>query len=71
MAADHKHDHDVPAMDYSEHERTFALFAALIKWGTAFCIVFVLLVGSFAGTISWAFTLIVSALTIGLIAKFF
>ena len=69
MAADHHH--DVPAMDYAEHEKTFGLFASLIKWGTVFSVIFVLLVGSFTGILPWAFTLIVSALSVGIVAKFF
>ena len=32
-----------PDMDYAEHERTYSLFIALFKWGTAFCIVCVVL----------------------------
>jgi hypothetical protein len=29
--------HDVPAMDYPEHLRTYGLFLGLMKWGTVFC----------------------------------
>lgn len=32
-----------PDMDYAEHERTYAFFIALFKWGTVFCIACVLL----------------------------
>jgi hypothetical protein len=70
MAADHHHN-DAPAMDYAEHEKTFSLFAELIKWGTVFSVIFVLLVGSFTGLLPWAFTLIVSVLTTAIVAKFF
>ncbi|MBN8533951.1 MAG: aa3-type cytochrome c oxidase subunit IV [Rhizobiales bacterium] len=70
MAADN-HNHDAPAMDYAEHEKTFSLFAGLIKWGTVFSVIFVLLTGSFTGLLPWAFTLIVSVLTTAIVAKFF
>lgn len=70
MAADH-HNHDAPAMDYAEHEKTFSLFAGLIKWGTVFSVVFTLLVGAITALIPWSFALIVSALTVGIVAKFF
>jgi|GEM_PF-1637294 len=63
--------HDVPAMDYAEHEKTFSLFGGLIKWGTVFSLVFVLLVGGFTSTLPWAFVLIVSALMTFITAKFF
>ncbi|MFT4099157.1 MAG: aa3-type cytochrome c oxidase subunit IV [Rhodoblastus sp.] len=32
-----------PDMDYAEHEKTYAFFIALFKWGTVFCIACVLL----------------------------
>lgn len=70
MAADH-HNHDVPAMDYAEHEKTFALFAWLIKWGTVFSVVFVLFIGAMTSLIPWAFALIVSILTAVIVAKMF
>ena len=28
-----------PDMDYAEHERTFRLFAGMMKWGTVFCVI--------------------------------
>ena len=28
-----------PDMDYAEHERTYALFTNLTKWGTIVCVV--------------------------------
>ena len=75
MAADHHHtqasSHEGTAMDYAEHEKTFSLFASLIKWGTVFSIVFVLVIGAFTATVSWPFTLIVSALMTAIVAKFF
>ncbi len=70
MAADN-HDHHAPAMDYAEHEKTYGLFGELMKWGTALSVVLVLLVGSIWGPVPWIFTLVVAALTIGVIAKFF
>jgi len=36
MADDHGAGH--PAMDYSEHERTYQLFIGMTKWGTIFCV---------------------------------
>jgi hypothetical protein len=70
MAADH-HNHDVPAMDYAEHEKTFSLFASLIKWGTVGTVVFVLLTGAITALIPWWFALIVSVLTLVAVGKFF
>jgi hypothetical protein len=35
-----------PEMDYPEHERTYALFTGLFKWGTVFCVL--LLIALFA-----------------------
>jgi len=68
--ADNKH-HDVPAMDYAEHEKTFNLFVELFKWGTVISLAFVLVVGASTGTISWLFALIVGALVTAITAKFF
>jgi hypothetical protein len=70
MAAQN-HDHNPPAMDYAEHEKTFSLFASLMKWGTVLSIFLLMLVGSIWGPLPWAFTLIVTALSIGIVAKFF
>jgi hypothetical protein len=70
MAAD-KHHHDVPAMDYAEHEKTFGLFAGLIKWGTVASLLMLLLAGAFTGTIGWIFTLVVTVLMIAIVVKFF
>jgi hypothetical protein len=67
----HNHDHDVPAMDYAEHEKTFSLFGNLIKWGTLFSIIFVLFTGSLTGLLPWAFSLFLSILTAVIVAKFF
>ena len=70
MAADHHHNHDVPAMDYAEHEKTFSLFGSLMKWGTVFSVVFLLIIGAITALIPWAFALIASALTAVAVAKF-
>lgn len=67
---DNKH-HDVSAMDYAEHEKTFNLFVELFKWGTVFSLAFVLVVGASTGTIPWLFALIVGAATAAITAKFF
>jgi Bacterial aa3 type cytochrome c oxidase subunit IV len=69
MAAD-KH-HDVSAMDYAEHDKTFGLFGSMIKWGTVFSLLFVLIVGAATSTISWPFALIVGVLLTVITAKFF
>ncbi len=69
--ADNNHNHDVPAMDYAEHEKTFSLFAALFKWGTVFSIVAVLLTGMFTGLLPWSFALITSILTTVIVGKYF
>jgi hypothetical protein len=70
MAADH-HNHDAPAMDYAEHEKTFNLFAVLMKWGTVLSVVLLLLAGSMTGVLPWIFTLVVSALMTAVVVKFF
>lgn len=57
-----RHDNDIPAMDYAEHEKTFRLFGGLIKWGTVGSVLFVLLVGSFSGILPWVVTLLLSLL---------
>jgi hypothetical protein len=70
MAADHHH-HDIPAMDYAEHEKTFGLFAGLVKWGTVLSLAFVLVIGAVTATISWPFALIVIAAMTAITMKFF
>jgi hypothetical protein len=37
MAGDHAVSDGHPEMDYPEHERTYALFTGLFKWGSVFC----------------------------------
>jgi Bacterial aa3 type cytochrome c oxidase subunit IV len=70
MAADHHHNHDVPAIDYAEHEKTFSLFGSLMKWGTVFSVIFVLLIGAMTSLIPWSFALIASVLTAVIVGKF-
>lgn len=63
--------HDVPAMDYAEHNKTFSLFVWLIKWGTVASLGFTLLAGAASGVIPWLFFLVVMAVLTGVVAKFF
>jgi hypothetical protein len=70
MAAD-PHHQDVPSMDYSEHEKTFGLFASLVKWGTVVSLALMLLAGAASGTISWIFFLAVTAALVAVVVKFF
>jgi hypothetical protein len=70
MAANN-HDHDVPTMDYAEHEKTFSLFAGMIKWGSVLTVAFLLITAAITSLIPWSFALIASALTAGIVAKFF
>ena len=35
------------SMDYAEHDRTYALFIGLTKWGTIFCVVLLVLMAIF------------------------
>lgn len=70
MAADNHH-HDVPAMDYAEHEKTFGLFAGLIKWGTVGSLGITLLAGAATHTIPWLFAIIVAVAMTAIVAKFF
>jgi len=39
----HEGDHSIPAMDYVEHERTYAGFLAATKWGII--VVILILIG--------------------------
>ena len=71
MAADHNHSHEVSAMDYVEHDRTFSLFADLIKWGTVVSLGFLLLAGAATGLISWLFAIAVTVIGTAVTAKFF
>ena len=43
MADHHVSEAGHPAMDYAEHERTYALFIKLFKYGTVAVVVFVVL----------------------------
>lgn len=70
MASD-SHNHDVPAMDYAEHDKTFALFGSLVKWGTVVSLAITLVAGAATGTISWIFAIAVTAALIAAVVKFF
>jgi Bacterial aa3 type cytochrome c oxidase subunit IV len=70
MAADH-HDTKTTAMDYAEHEKTFGLFAGLIKWGTVASLGITLLAGAATHTIPWLFALVVAVAITAIVAKFF
>jgi hypothetical protein len=70
MAADNHH-HDIPAMDYAEHDKTFGLFASMIKWGTVGSLGIVLLAGAATHTIPWIFAIVVAVLMTAITAKFF
>jgi hypothetical protein len=70
MAANHDH-HEHTAMNYAEHDKTFGLFAGLIKWGTVGSLMITLLAGAATHTIPWMFAIIVSALMAFVAAKFF
>lgn len=70
MAADN-HQHDAPAMDYAEHDKTFGLFASLIKWGTVGSLIITLVAGAATNTIPWTFAIVVSVLMSVVVAKFF
>lgn len=39
--------HDAPEMDYPEHERTYAAFVEMTKWGTIFMVVLLILMAVF------------------------
>jgi hypothetical protein len=40
-------DHSENGMDYAEHQRTYALFGFLLKWGAIGCLVILLLMLAF------------------------
>jgi Bacterial aa3 type cytochrome c oxidase subunit IV len=63
--------HDVPAMDYAEHDKTFALFVWLIKWGTVFSVATTVFIGAATGIVPWLFFLVVTAAMSFVAAKFF
>jgi hypothetical protein len=44
---DHTSSEGHPAMDYAEHERTYAGFVNLFKWGTISCVVLLSLMAFF------------------------
>lgn len=70
MAADNHHN-DASGMDYAEHDKTFDLFAGLIKWGTVGSLMITLLAGAATHAISWIFAIIVSVLMSVIVIKFF
>ncbi|MCA0399229.1 MAG: aa3-type cytochrome c oxidase subunit IV [Proteobacteria bacterium] len=70
MAAEKNHP-ESSAMDYAEHEKTFGLFASLIKWGTVFSLGLTLFFGALTHTISWSFAIIVTVVMTAVVAKFF
>lgn len=45
MAHDHAPSSGHPDMDYAEHEKTYAMFLGLAKWGTIGCVAIVVLLG--------------------------
>lgn len=63
--------HDVSAMDYAEHDKTFSLFVGLIKWGTVFSVALTLFIGAATGIIPWLLFLVVTAGLTGAVVKFF
>ena len=46
MAHDHVA-HDAPEMDYPEHEKTYAMFVGLAKWGTIFMVLLMIFMAVF------------------------
>ena len=45
MAHDHAASSGHPDMDYAEHEKTYAMFLGLAKWGTIVAIGIVIVLG--------------------------
>lgn len=39
--------HDAPEMDYPEHEKTYAMFVGLAKWGTIFMVLLLIFMAVF------------------------
>lgn len=68
---DASHAHEGAAMDYAEHNKTFALFADLIKWGSVISLSLVVLTGILTGLIPFfiGFVLIV-AMVVGAVKLF-
>ena len=46
MAHDHVA-HDAPEMDYPEHEKTYAMFVGLAKWGTILMVLLMIFMAVF------------------------
>jgi hypothetical protein len=64
MGADHSHSHDAPAMDYAAHDKTFSLFAGLIKWGTVVSLGLLVFAGAATGLIPWLLALAIIAASV-------
>jgi hypothetical protein len=66
MAADHSHHTQTAhsAMDYAEHEKTFSLFAALIKWGTVASVGLLVFAGAATGLIPWLLAIAIIAASV-------
>ena len=45
MAHDNTPSSGHPHMDYAEHDKTYAMFLKLAKWGTIGCVAIVVLLG--------------------------
>lgn len=72
MAASTDRDHHgIPAMDYAEHEKSFGVFANLVKWGAVGSLALTLLAGAATHTVPWSFALIVTILMVAVVSKFF
>lgn len=69
MAADNHH--EASAMDYAEHDKTFGMFTGLVKWGTVGSLGMALLAGAATHTVPWLFALVVMALLVASVVKFF
>ena len=69
MSADNHHDGS--AMDYAEHDKTFAVFTGLVKWGTVGSLGMALLAGAATNTVPWIFAIVVMVLLVGTVVKFF
>lgn len=60
-------DHHAPTTvdnDYVEHESTYLLFLALMKWGSVATIILLLFIGSMTSLVPWALTLFLSVLVL-------
>lgn len=62
MAEHHSGSHHVVDNDYVEHEKSYELFLALIKWGSIATIILLLFIGSMTSLVPWALTLFAAIL---------